>query len=575
MTIDNMETTKYDTWPAVAALNADWDRLLAQNDVRNIFLTYEWHHTWWATYGADHTLYVLAVKNGGKLIGIAPLMVKQVTRLGHTRRVIHFIGTPQADYSDIIGEDKPLILTHIFAYLRGHQEDWDKIDLTHIKEESHTLPALRALLEKEHCRYRIKEIETCVSYVFEGQESERATFELKRTRTLNKAHNDLNNAGGLRLEEIRDTQQILSLLPAFFHCHINRWMQTPTPSKFLGAEHRCFYEAMVRNLAPLGHVGLMILRHAEQPIAYFFVFSYDRIAYLYTPTHEMYYNRKSPGNILNNLLVRHFIRRGYVAVDHTRGAEQHKSAFANKTARNLEVAIYRRATGYALSQAYEGIKKLLPIRKLDRISWLMRLKDRIYSYCLTHGLRASLLAGIRKFRRALFSSDTMLVLEYQPFPLPDLTLPADITIEQFTESDIETIAFFLGFEPGSRKHQVILERFQRGGECFGFRYCGTMASIIWGIFKRDFSPGFNRELVLGDHEVLVGDGLTSPIFRGRGLQTLSLVYCLKRYTARNLTIKALVAKDNLVSLRNCKKLNFKRISSFRWVTVCGIRLPLR
>ena len=572
MTTDKVQTVKLDTWSAFEAFKPDWERLLAQNDVRNIFLTFEWLHSWWEAFGDRHRLYVLVVMADGQTIGMAPFMIKKISRLGRTRRIIQFIGTPNADYSDLIGRDKPLILTHIFAYLQNHRDDWDKIELSQIKDESQTLPAFQAVLKRVPGRHRIKIIETCVTYLFEGQESERARFELKRRRTLNKAYNDLNNAGGLRLEEIQDTNQILSLLPAFFHCHINRWMYTPTPSKFLQPEYRVFYEALARNLAPLGQISFMVLRHADRPIAYFFAYSHDRIAYLYTLVHENYHNRKSPGNILITLLVSHFIRRGYIAVDHTRGAKEHKGAFANREMHNFQIAVFRRATGYALSQAYEEIKKLSPMEKLSRIRGFMTWKNRIYSYYLAHGLKAFVLAVLRKLRRAIFSSKTMLVFEYQPCPLPDLTLPPDVTIDQLTEDDLETIASFLGFEPGSRKHESILQRFQRGGECFAIRYRGTLASISWGMFQRDYLPGFNRDFVLADQEVLMGDDSTSPVFRGRGLHPLSILYRLKRYTARGLKIKTLVMKDNSASLKGYEKHNFKRIAFFRSIRLFGIRM---
>ena len=212
------------------------------------------------------------------------------------------------------------------------------------------------------------------------------------------------------------------------------------------------------------------------------------------------------------------------------------------------------------------------MEKLSRIRWFMGLKNRIYSYYLTHGLKAFILAALRKLRRAFFSSKTMLVFEYQPCPLPKVALPPDVTIDQLTEGDIETIASFLGFEPGSRKHEAILQRFRRGGECFGMRIRGTMANISWGIFQRDYLPVFNRDFVLADQEVLMGDDSTSPVFRGRGFHSLSILYRLQRYTARGLTIKTLVTKDNSASFRGYEKHNFKRIAFFRSIRLLGIRL---
>ena len=88
-----------------AALMPLWNELLRASAADCPFLTAEWLHAWWTHVGRSRRLQVFAVRDGDRLIAIAPLRVVR-GGLGLLSR-LEFLGTGCAgsDYLDLIVRD--------------------------------------------------------------------------------------------------------------------------------------------------------------------------------------------------------------------------------------------------------------------------------------------------------------------------------------------------------------------------------------------------------------------------------------------------------------------------------------
>ncbi|AXK37497.1 GNAT family N-acetyltransferase [Streptomyces armeniacus] len=58
-----------------AALAPEWDALYARCPTATPFQTHAWLHSWWLSYGMRERLRLLLVRSGGRLVGVAPLML--------------------------------------------------------------------------------------------------------------------------------------------------------------------------------------------------------------------------------------------------------------------------------------------------------------------------------------------------------------------------------------------------------------------------------------------------------------------------------------------------------------------
>lgn len=123
-------------------LAAVWDSLLEDSQSMTVFLTWEWLETWAECFLKDgRTLFVLCVRRGGKLIGVAPWYVERVRRGVLTVREVRFLGSPESgsDYLDVIllrGKER-VAVEALYRFLFGPgRHGWDELRLTDVPAES-------------------------------------------------------------------------------------------------------------------------------------------------------------------------------------------------------------------------------------------------------------------------------------------------------------------------------------------------------------------------------------------------------------------------------------------------------
>ncbi len=100
-----METIIHTTPDVFEQLRPEWNALLRNSTADTPFLTYEWQKTWSdCLCSCEGELHLLTVRDGGALLGIAPLFVlSEPGQDGGPRRLLRLIGSVDAsDYLDLI-----------------------------------------------------------------------------------------------------------------------------------------------------------------------------------------------------------------------------------------------------------------------------------------------------------------------------------------------------------------------------------------------------------------------------------------------------------------------------------------
>jgi CelD/BcsL family acetyltransferase involved in cellulose biosynthesis len=91
---------------ALAALRDEWHALLMQSGGAEVFQTHEWMSTWWEVFGdQDRELFVVTVRQGGRLVGLAPFLIRRIGRWSRAQvRRLEFLGTGEAEEDEVCSD---------------------------------------------------------------------------------------------------------------------------------------------------------------------------------------------------------------------------------------------------------------------------------------------------------------------------------------------------------------------------------------------------------------------------------------------------------------------------------------
>jgi CelD/BcsL family acetyltransferase involved in cellulose biosynthesis len=146
-----METIIHTDSDIFEQLRPEWNALLRKSTADTPFLTYEWQKTWSdCLCSCEGELQLLTVRDGGALLGIAPLFVlSELDKSGQPQRLLRLIGSVDAsDYLDLItvrGREREVFSAMLDAL--GQSKTWNALDLWNVPEESMSrklLPELAA-----------------------------------------------------------------------------------------------------------------------------------------------------------------------------------------------------------------------------------------------------------------------------------------------------------------------------------------------------------------------------------------------------------------------------------------------
>ncbi len=550
-----------------AGLKPVWDGLLARSAFKNIFLTFDWLFTWWKVFGEDKDLYILAVKHGGEIIGLAPLAA--VAGPGHAvkGKTIRFIGSPNADYSDVIGPDKEAIIGAVVEYLNKHTAEWSVIEFDQLSELSPTVEMLEKYLSTNGHPFAIRDIETCLSYVYEGDESKRPRFKVKRTHSLKRAANRLAREGDIALERADTLEKAHRELNNLFQLHITRWDQTLTRSKFLDEKQCQFYHQLVDSLFAENKICLMTLKVGDLPAAISFSYEYENTIYHYTISFNKLFADNSPGNLLVIMESEDLVRKGFI-LDFSRGAAEYKKVLTNRSYVNRGITVYKSRSAYLLAEGIWKFKSIGPVRGLLNNPGFQRLKLRIFKRFSRGGLSGLIKAVFEYLLRSVFDYREFYIfrhngnIENEPPPV------IDIILRDMGVGDIDRIATFYGAPKGQEKYKTIVDRFENGAHCLAALYDDNIIYVSWGLFHEDYSRDYGISVKPEKGEVIFSDALASPLYRGLGLYSYIMAYKLNRYSRDGYKTLMAVARSNPPALKAVEKYGLIKIRTERRIKLC-------
>lgn len=314
-----------------------WNALAAGSRSATVFQTYEWFEAWWRAFARHRQLFLVTAWMDDDLAGIAPLMVERHRGL----RYLEFVGSPNADYQDIIlGSHPEAVLSGLAALLADRRGAWDMMVLRNLPTDSVTSGLLPSLLLGVGIRTTDDERIACPTLEIASQPDEA----LRRLNAygFRRRINRLRQHGDITYTRCTTSRELDRYLPAFFAQYIDRRAGSPAEEFFRRPEVRHFYELLANSMLPRGWLHFSVLECAGRPVAFHFGFEFNKRLYWYKPCFDPAVARLSPGTVLLSYLMRDAMEHELDELDFTVGAEPFKYRYARTERTNVTLRGFAR-----------------------------------------------------------------------------------------------------------------------------------------------------------------------------------------------------------------------------------------
>ena len=295
-----------------------WNDLLDRADTPTVFLTREWQHAWWQSFGRGRLLLITAIRDG-RPVALAPLFAEA--------GMVFFVGSGGSDYLGFLGDvGDPEVLDAILLTARESTNGFVGFRFYHLLETSRA--GLQLSGAAERCGWRCFDEGILPAPALTLAPCRDAAEAALSKKSLLRHERYFTNNGELKVCHWRRSEEILPLLPEFFEQHVERWRKTPCPSLFNDPSQRDFYTRLTRTSDDAGWLRFTRLVWNGRAIAAHFGFHYRGSYLWYKPSFAIELARRSPGEVLLRQLLIAATREGAQTFDFGLGDEPFKRRFS-------------------------------------------------------------------------------------------------------------------------------------------------------------------------------------------------------------------------------------------------------
>jgi len=305
----------------------DWDRLFDRSLCKNIFLTFDWHNTWWKYFGRSRELFIVKVVENEEAIGIAPLFIEK--NIGF--RCLNFIGSNVSDFEEflILGdvEKRNSVVECIFDAIQKN-ESWDIFRLKKIKESSGNYQGYREVKDKIVLIVSLDKHNEGAPYLENPGDWDKysANIKAKFLSDTRRRNNKLSQLGEVSYSgNVTDVKEFDILMKKLKELHISR-RKIKGEKSFL-AEDYCFrfFCDIAKNMNEKGILHLSCLRLNEKIVALHFGFLFkDHFGYQ-IPVFDQEYKPYAVSRLLLLELIKECFNSGVKKFDFMLGDEGYKN----------------------------------------------------------------------------------------------------------------------------------------------------------------------------------------------------------------------------------------------------------
>jgi CelD/BcsL family acetyltransferase involved in cellulose biosynthesis len=327
----------------LSQLESQWNELISASESDNPFLQWEWCSTWWRHYGAGHELAVVLVREGGQLVGLAPLYLERGNRTRESG-VLRFLGSGEvcSEYLGFVlrrGREQQSSRQLLDFLLHDSTIDWRQLRLTHVVADTATAMALQTSLPGSARTFRVDRAAT--SWHIELANSWDAFLKSVGGKRRGKIRRALREFDEHKFEyhEITRETEIAAAWDDLTRLHQARWEQQGKPGCFASHRFAAFHRELLGPLWRRGGLLLTSLRRGGETIAASYCLRHRGRVYFYQGGISPAAMPFRPGHCLRVFELRRAIERGDRVFDFLSGEEDYKSQWATHQTEMLQFAV--------------------------------------------------------------------------------------------------------------------------------------------------------------------------------------------------------------------------------------------
>jgi CelD/BcsL family acetyltransferase involved in cellulose biosynthesis len=293
----------------------------------SVFVLPVWMQVWWRVFGAGAKPYIRTIKQGDRVIGIAPLMIKDgvACLIG---------GTDVCDYLDFI--IVPGMEQGFFNALLDDlkKNDIKHLDLKHVRLDSTVLTSLVPLATSR--KYEVASTKEDVSLEMDLPSSFDEYLEALSTKQRHEVRRKmrrLTEEGKIEYRFIDNSADLPAAVDTFFRMFVE---SRQDKAAFLTEQMKSFFRLLVDTTAGIGILRLGVLELDKKPVAEIMCFDYNNCIYLYNSGYDPQYVALSAGLLSKVFAIKDSIEKGKKKFDFLKGAEPYKGHLGGK-----EIPLYR------------------------------------------------------------------------------------------------------------------------------------------------------------------------------------------------------------------------------------------
>ena len=329
LTLDVELVTDY---PSFVQLGPVWNRLVEESGVDHPFMRHEWVCTWWDSFKPDGRLYIIVVKEGAKVVALAPLMLDRGRIYGCPVRRLRGIANIYTERFDLILGTRPEDASRaIWKFLAERASFWDMLELRQVPAGALvTQHMMRRAFEDKFLLGQWHSTDGPYISITQPWDAYLRSLSKKHVSNLRGRAKGLHRLGSVQCQVVTGGEDLDRAIQDAFILEAAAWKGQAGTAILNAPERLAFYRRLLILAAEQGWLRLHFLTLEGKRIAVQIALLFHNKLYILKSGYDPHYAAFAPSLVLCEMMLREAWNHHYSEVDFLGSSERWKLEWAKE-----------------------------------------------------------------------------------------------------------------------------------------------------------------------------------------------------------------------------------------------------